>query len=288
MLQRIEKRGRTVATFIFVSLISSFVFASGGVMAIMGDAGEASKELDQLRASIAKASVSSVIMPGDNLYKGTYNQVWDSWKKAGMNFDVVAIGNHTDGYAKEVAYFGMPGEYYSVVKNGARFLVLNSDNTANVKEQFSWLEKEINQVQEKLVFVVFHHPTFTISKNHKWTEKKDFQTRMRQFLKDHGSRLAALMLGHDHFTTFMDFGSIPVIVSGGGREVRPASAVSFVDDGFHVQTRFLAPEIQHWTKLEISADAQEATISAVRVSDQSVTCSARLSHGTMTLEGSCP
>ena len=271
---------------LFVS--GSGLAADGSRMAIMGDAGEAGSDLNRLRSSVKKQNVMSLVMPGDNLYSGSYPQVWDAWKSDGFRFDVVAIGNHHAGYPQEVAYFQMPKEYYSIVKSGARFFVLNSDNERNVDDQFSWLNKEIQQATEKLIFVVYHHPTFSISKNHKWTEKKAFQLRMREFLKSQGSRITALIMGHDHLTSFLNFGNVPAIVSGSGREVRGSAPVSFIDDGFHVQTRYLASETPFWTQLEINAAADEARITSIRVSDQTVECSAQLSHGAMTLDGSCP
>lgn len=256
-------------------------------MAIMGDAGKAGSDLNRLQGSVAKQNVKSVVMPGDNLYSGQYPKVWDAWKKDGFQFDAVAIGNHNGGYSQEVAYFQMPKEYYTTVKFGARFIILNSDNTANVADQFAWLEQTMKQASEKLIFLIYHHPTFTITSNHKWTEKKDFQLRLREFLKTSGSRITALLLGHDHITSFLDFGSVPVIVSGSGREVKSASPVSYVEDGFHIQTRYLAEETQHWTLLEINEAADEARVTSIRVSDQAPGCSARLSHGTMTLDASC-
>lgn len=257
-------------------------------MAVMGDAGKEGNNLNSLRKSVEKENIKSVIMPGDNLYKGSYSDVWDIWKEQGFQFDVVAIGNHNDGYQREMAYFAMPKEYFSVVKFGARFIVLNSDNVKNVNEQFAWLEKEISTVTEKLVFITYHHPTFTVTKSHNWEEKKDFQLRMRQFLKSYGSRVTALLIGHDHITTFLNFGDVPVILAGSGREARGASPVSYVEDGFHIQTQYLAEQTQFWASLEIMEGAEEAKVTAIRVSDQAKPCSARLRHGTMTLDGSCP
>ncbi len=122
--------------FVLLLFVTLNVFASP--LAIMGDAGEAGADLNALKRSVMREGISSIIMPGDNLYSGTYASVWNDWKKSGLNFDIVAIGNHNDGYENEIAYFNMPAEYYSVKKDGARFIVLNSDNEENVAEQFAW------------------------------------------------------------------------------------------------------------------------------------------------------
>ena len=274
-----------LATITISICIASTSIAAG--MAVMGDAGLAGKALKNLKNSVIKEKITSIIMPGDNLYFGTYESVWDDWKKSGLKFDVVAIGNHNSGYEKEVKYFKMPGQFYSVVKEGARFIVLNSDNTATVKQQFTWLKNELAAAKETLVFLVYHHPTFSISNSHRWTEKKSFQLQMRQFLKQNHNRITALLIGHDHMSEFMDFGPVPVVVAGSGREVRNEGPVSFNEDGFKVETRYLAPNVPHWGLLEIMPGAKEAVVHFVRVADQKRSCSARFRNSDMILEGEC-
>ncbi|MEZ0391041.1 MAG: metallophosphoesterase [Pseudobdellovibrionaceae bacterium] len=277
---------RSFLSVLFITGFGLFVQASSR-MAIMGDAGLWGPPLDHLRRSLELANTRSVIMPGDNLYFGSYSVTWDIWKKTGFSFDVVALGNHNKGYPTEMLYFNMPGEYFSVVKNGARFFVLNSDNTNNEEQQFAWLEQEFSKATEKLIFIVYHHPTFTVSEKHKWTEKKDFQLRMREFLKVHAGKITALIIGHDHISTLVDFGSVPAILAGAGREVRSAQPVSYIEDGFAVETRFLDDRTQHWAQLEISEDASEAWVHWIRVSDQSNVCSAHLVAGRMRLDAKC-
>ena len=275
------------AFFLFVFLLAGRISVAQTSFAIMGDAGEASTELDGLKSSVTKAGIKNLIMPGDNLYSGTYSQVWDSWKKGGFDFNVTAIGNHNSSYAAEVNYFNLPGEYFSVVKGGSRFIVLNSDNTGNIQDQFNFLNKEILAAKEKLIFLVYHHPTFTMTPKHKWTEKKSFQLKMRDFLKQNGQKISALILGHDHITTFAEFGTVPVILAGAGREVRPAKAVSFPEDGFQIETRYLAPETQHFVRMDINAASDEATLHVVRVSDNSTVCTANLRQNSIKLSSNC-
>ncbi len=273
------------SVFAIVFFVSVHILANP--IAIMGDAGESSLELNQLKDSVKKEGVSSILMPGDNLYSGSYNSVWNNWKQSAFNFEIVAIGNHNDGYENEIKYFNMPGEYYSVLKDGARFIVLNSDNKKNVEAQFAWLRTELLEAKENLIFIVFHHPTFTISKTHTWTEKKDFQLQMRDILKQFGPQITALILGHDHLTEFMNFGSVPVIVAGSGREVRNEKPVSFTEDGFQIETKFIASNTQHWALLEIQPGSNEAHVSIVRVSDQKKVCSAVFKKSEMNLAGDC-
>jgi len=271
--------------FVLLLFVTLNVFANP--LAIMGDAGEAGADLNALKRSVMREGITSIIMPGDNLYSGTYASVWNDWKKSGLNFDIVAIGNHNDGYENEIAYFNMPAEYYSVKKDGARFIVLNSDNEENVAEQFAWFKKEIAEANESLIFIMYHHPSFTIAKSHKWTDKKSFQLQMRQILKQHSAKISALILGHDHMSEFMYFGATPVIVAGSGREVRKEKSVSYMEDGFLIETKFMASRTQHWALMEIEPGATEARVHFVRVSDQKRVCSAIFKNAEMTLAGEC-
>lgn len=256
-------------------------------MALMGDAGRAGSSLNLLKQSLLKEQIFSVVMPGDNLYSGTYAQVWDSWKEAGFQFDVVAIGNHNSSYKEEMSYFSMPGEYHVVERPGARFLVLNSDNVQNVPEQMTWLEGQIETPWDGLTFLVYHHPTFTISPDHTWGERKKFQSALRGFFKKHAAKIHGIILGHDHISSFLHFGSIPVIVAGGGREVRSADPVSYQQDGFIVETAYLAPRKAHWALMEIIEDTREALVHFVNVSTQERPCTARIGLAGMSLEGQC-
>jgi hypothetical protein len=114
-----------------------------------------------------------------------------------------------------------------------------------------------------------------------------FQIRMRQVLNEYQNKISALILGHAHISAFMNFGSIPVIVAGAGREVLKAHPVSYQDQGVQVQTLFLAPREEHWAELEISRDAQEARFHFIRVADHHRTCSAHLAKGQLRLEDNC-
>lgn len=279
-------------TLIFFLLLFNLAYANipnneYSRMAIIGDAGLTGSDLDNLRDSIASEKITSLILPGDNLYFGRYDWTWDQWKKLDFKFDVVAIGNHHGGYEKEIKYFNMPGEYFAVVKNKARFLVLNSDNQDNVDLQFSWVRNELLNASEKLIFLVFHHPSFNTGGGHDWRTKEIFQRQMHQIYKDFGRKISAIFVGHEHLSSFVTFGSLPVIVAGSGREVKKANPVSYEEEGFKIQTLFLAPRQQHWASLDISAKGDEAWVHFIRVSDQNRTCSAYLKNGGISLAQNC-
>lgn len=255
--------------------------------ALIGDCGRAGDSLDRLQSSITKTGIKSLVLPGDNLYEGTYESTWNPWKLAGFFFDLVAIGNHNAGYKNEVSYFKMPDEYYSKVIEGTRFIILNSDNVWNASKQIDWLDGQLSSATENLIFLVYHHPTFTVTNSHFWFEKPIFQKKMRKIFSKYADRITAVIVGHDHISSFVDFGPIPAIVAGSGRVVREESPVSYEQDGFQVETRFLAETTPHWGLLEVDSSTSSAKVSFIRVSDQQNVCSAQLSNGQMILDEAC-
>lgn len=285
-----SKRLLTTLFFITTLLPASWSLASIATtrMAIIGDSGDAGPAMDQLQNSILAANIKSLILPGDNLYSGTYESTWDNWKRTGLLFDVVAIGNHHDGYDNEVRYFSMPGEYYSKVIDGARFIVLNSDNQSNVAEQMSWLSAELAAATERLIFLVYHHPSYTLHPSHQWTERRAFQIEMRKFLKQYSSKITAVLVGHDHISTFVEFGKVPVIVAGAGRRARPATAVDYIEDGTRILSRFVSRDFTAWAKLEYSPSDSTAKVTFIRVRDQKEICTAFVAAEKFELDPSCP
>lgn len=277
----------TLRVFLIISFYASFVFAQAFQMAVVGDIGKPGDKMDALKESLLQAGQKVLIMPGDNLYKGTYESVWNSWKRDGFQFPIVAIGNHHDGYEQEVEYFGMPGEFYTKSSQGVRFFVLNSDNEETVSEQFRWLESQFQRAQEKHIFLVYHHPTFTVSEDHNWKEKSQFQKKMRQFLKVNGSRVTALLLGHDHISTFVQFGPVVAMIAGSGRTTRSAEPVSYIEDGFQIKTLFLAPETQHWGLLHFESASDKMRAGFYNISKRKMTCVIELGKGSLRIAKSC-
>jgi hypothetical protein len=151
--------------------------------AIIADGGEWNSSARLTRDSVLRTPIRSLILPGDNLYNSNYANVWGNWSQNGFTFDVPAIGNHNDGYEAEMAFFRMPGEYFSKVYPGiARFIVLNSDNNSTGSTQASFLDSELTAATEPFVFLVYHHPTYTLSHFHGWKDKKKFQQAIRPVL----------------------------------------------------------------------------------------------------------
>lgn len=218
-------------------------------------------------------------MPGDNLYSGNYEQHWGPWKKAGFTFDVIAIGNHTAGYAKEVSYFKIPGEYFSktYLDGAVQFLVLNSDNTANVSVQMAWFEKQLQDSTAKQIFVVYHHPSLTIGE-HKWTEKKAFQIRMRTLLRTYRSKITAVMVGHDHVAALINFDSLPVIVSGSSQSPDKGVPVNNVQEGIQVKSEIYLVAQPYWVQ-QVTSGENVSEFNFIRAKDNKVLCKAIIQTG---------
>jgi len=107
------------------------VFGAALTFAIFGDAGRREPSSRQLLNSIIKSGIHNIVSLGDHLYEPEkdYDEVWRSWKHAGLGFDIVTIGNHYKDYESEMQYFAMPSEYYTRTFGASlRFIVLNSDN----------------------------------------------------------------------------------------------------------------------------------------------------------------
>lgn len=248
--------------------------------AIAADAGKTNSNSDDSRASMERAGTYDLILPGDNLYTSTYDAVWSPWSDRGFTYPIVAIGNHNDGYSNEIRYFQMPGEYYSKQFLGVvRFIVLNSDNNGTAAQQGAFLDHELAQATEPYIFIVYHHPTYTLSHVHNWEEKRDFQLAVRPVLQRHRQKITALLLGHDHLALLAHFGDLPVVIDGAIWETRQDTAVNDIQQGVKVTTDWFYDGKAHWAKLEIDEQAHRAIVQFIRSSDDKVSCTARIATG---------
>lgn len=266
----------TLATLLFISLSG---FTEELKFAVVGDAGLWNSNSKSLLASITSFKTQRMVMPGDNIYSGTYEKAWTPWRNAGITFDVVAIGNHHLGYANEIKYFGMPGEYFSksYLNGEVVFLVLNSDNTANVSEQMTWFETQLKATTAKQVYVVYHHPSLTIGE-HKWTEKKAFQTKIRALFKTYRSKITAVMVGHDHVAALINFDNLPVIVSGSAQSPDKGSPVNNVQEGVQVKSEIYFSAQPYWVQ-QVTTGGDSAEFSFIRAKDNKVLCKAVIQTG---------
>ncbi len=248
--------------------------------AIAADAGKANGNSRATRASMQRAEAFALILPGDNLYTSTYSAVWTPWTDLGFNFAVTAIGNHNAGYPAEMRFFEMPGEYYAKQFNGVvRFIVLNSDDTSTARAQASFLDRELNQATEPFIFLVYHHPTYTLSHVHNWQEKRGFQLAVRPVIERHRSKITALLLGHDHLAMLAHYNDLPVVVAGAIWETRRDTPINNTQDGVNVTTNWYYDGQAHWAKLEIDEHDRRAIVQFIRSHDDSLQCEVRIATG---------
>jgi hypothetical protein len=245
--------------------------------AIIGDAGHPGQQTEQVRQSILKSDVKNLILPGDNIYdlSLSYDDVWSNW--IDFDFPVVAIGNHHQSYPEEIAYFNMPGEYYSKKFKGIHFVVLNSDNRENIQEQSLFLEKHLkSHKRDEPLFIVFHHPPATVSYRHSWHEREDFQNLIRPILMRFSHKIDAILVGHDHQASIFSYGDIPVIVSGAIFEFFASRHVDQLISGVHAETIWRFNEGFFWVRLDVDKSNKWSWINFIDVNRNKVVCSIKI------------
>ncbi|HEX3764395.1 MAG TPA: metallophosphoesterase [Kofleriaceae bacterium] len=163
-----------------------------------------------------------------------------------------AIGNHdrqgrgrtADSYR---AYFSVPdngdARFYGFSYAAARFLVLDSNEYSfALSDQTAWLERELIAARQdptvRHVFVVMHHPPFSISLH---GGSRDLRERWTPLFEKY--QVSAVFSGHDHVYERAEHNGIHYFVSGGGgaplypRRPRPSAvdleAVKQFERTFH-------------------------------------------------------
>ena len=137
-----------------------------------------------------------------------------------------AVGNHdrqgrgrtADSYR---AYFSVPDNgdterYYGFSYAAARFLVLDSNEYSfALTDQTAWLERELIAARQdpavRHVFVVMHHPPFSISLH---GGNRDLRERWTPLFEEY--QVSAVFSGHDHVYERAEHNGIRYFVSGGG------------------------------------------------------------------------
>lgn len=273
-------------------LAPAFAWAATFEWAIVGDGGDWNVRTRSVRDSIKKAGITQLILPGDNLYNTrlSYESVWNPWRDVGLQFDIVAIGNHTDGYRKERKYFGLKDAHYSKKPaSNILFLILNSDDQYWEKLQMRWLDKQLAAAREEYIFLVYHHPSLDVSLGgHRWTERHQFQRLIRPLLVKYRDKLTAVLTGHDHIAAQLSFGTLPVIVSGATHDPTVREPMNNTQEGVKVTTEYFSKEyVPFWVKLILSDQKEGAEIQFVRASDNETRYTSCLLTGKPSVAGSC-
>jgi Calcineurin-like phosphoesterase len=272
-----------LAAALLLALLEGEARAAVPELAVIADAGSWNENTLALRESIRRAGITGLVLPGDNLYGffSSYDSAWGPWREAGLTFELVAIGNHNGGYWRERSYFGMPAEYYSRSWDGVlRLVSLNSDNEGTAGEQAAWLERELLAATEPAVFVVFHHPSRTLSEDHPWTRKKAFHDAVLPVLRARRDRITGVLAGHDHEAALVQLDDLPLVISGATKGPQTGAVpVHRIEDGVRVDTQWLFDGEATWARLTVSPSGTDATIRFTRARDDRVTCTVALHAG---------
>lgn len=263
-----------IKTFLLSFLFSCAICAQTYQFGLVGDAGTWNTDVKYVHDSLLRYHVTRLVMPGDNIYDGdSYAAIWDRWFADGFNFDITAIGNHTLGYQKEIEYFKSPGEYYSIAYNKfVEFVVLNSDNEGNAAKQAKFLEDVLSSSTSKFIFVVYHHPSYTLSTFHVASEKKQFQKAIIPVLQKYRSKITTLIVGHDHVSLIAHFNDLPVVLSGSTHEQRPHIPLSYKEKSVKIKTNWYNNSSALWARLSLNTASDYAQVDFIRGYDDKSLC----------------
>lgn len=183
-----------------------------------------------------------------------------------------ALGNHdrqgrgrtADNYRQ---YFSLPDNgadverSYAFTWGIARFLILDSNaNSFALTDQTEWLERELMAARQDKrlhhIFVVMHHPPFSISLH---GGQRDLRERWTPLFERY--QVTAVFSGHDHVYSRAEVGGVHYIVSGGGGA--PLYPKSRRPSSIDVDAVKRFERVNHFLRVHVVGDLVEIT--AVRV-----------------------
>lgn len=171
---------------------------------------------------------NTALMLGDNLYpKGDVTEVESRFErpyadllKSGVKFYPV-LGNHdlhVDEGRVQMAYFGMPGRWYSLLEGPTQFFMLDSNRTQVNYEQLNWLYRTLSSSSAPWKVVAAHHPIYSSGKNGSaWWMKIFVEPLLVKY------KVNIVLSGHDHhYERIKPQRGVNYFVSGGGGDdMRP-------------------------------------------------------------------
>jgi hypothetical protein len=183
-----------------------------------------------------------------------------------------ALGNHDrQGQGRTADNYRMwfslpdngadPERSYAYTWGNARFVVLDSNaHSFALTDQTEWLERELAAARQdprlRHIFVVMHHPPFSISLH---GGQRDLRERWTPLFERYD--VTAVFSGHDHVYSRGEVNGVRYIVSGGGgaplypRHRRPSPIDVAAIDRFE--------RVNHYLRVHVMGDLVELT--AMRV-----------------------
>ncbi len=188
-----------------------------------------------------------------------------------------SVGNHDrQGRGRTAdtwrAYFAVPENspdperYYAFTYGNSRFLILDSNmHSFALTDQTAWLESQLQSARQtpgiRHVFVVMHHPPFSVSLH---GGQRDLRERWTPLYEKYG--VDAVFSGHDHVYSRADKGGVRYFVSGGGgAPLYPRSPRAKAID--RDATRYFE-RVNHFLRVHVYGDLVEVT--AVRVDGSAI------------------
>lgn len=223
-----------------------------------------------------------ILGTGDMVDEGARQDQWQTFfdverELLADNVYFPSVGNHdrqgrgrtADTYR---SFFSVPDNggdserYYAFSYANARFLVLDSNaHSFSLTGQTAWLERELMSARQdervRHVFVVMHHPPFSISLH---GGQRDLRERWTPLFEKYG--VTAVFSGHDHVYQRAEKNGLRYFVSGGaGAPLYPRSPRASAIDKAAV-VRF--ERAYHYLRVSVSAGMVDVT--AVRVDGSAI------------------
>ena len=222
-----------------------------------------------------------VLGTGDMVDDGYRQEQWQQFFEVESellrdNVYFPAVGNHdrqgrgrtADSYR---AFFSVPDNggdterYYAFSYAAARVLVLDSNEYSfALTDQTAWLERELIAARQdpavRHVFVVMHHPPFSISLH---GGSLDLRERWTPLFEKY--QVSAVFSGHDHAYQRAEHNAIRYFVSGGGgaplypRRPRPSAADLDAVKKFERAFHFLRVTVTG-SRIEVTAVRTDGTV----------------------------
>lgn len=200
--------------------------------AVVGDSRNGVQYHRRVVDRIAQEDPDFILGTGDMVDEGFRQDQWQQFfdienRLLRDNVFFPALGNHdrqgkgrtADSYR---TYFSVPENggdserYYAFTYAASRFLVLDSNAYSfALTDQTAWIERELVATRQdpeiRHIFVVMHHPPFSISLH---GGSVDLRERWTPLFEAYG--VTAVFSGHDHVYERAEHNGVRYFVSGGG------------------------------------------------------------------------
>ncbi len=205
-------------------------------VAVVGDVGHPSPELDATVAGLVRASTDrpfdALALLGDNVYPDgqpalLQQAVLDPFAPlldAGVA-PLAVLGNHDveAGHGDEIArLLGMPGRWYATTVGHALFVALDSTQP-DCPAQRAWLAATLAQARARWVIVALHHPPYSAGwHGSERRVRRAFVPLFRRFGVD------IVLAGHEHdYQRSKPLAGITYVISGAAAHLRATGRARF-------------------------------------------------------------